>query len=93
MSSLEGGHDWNASIQRGRAGVEINREALMILRHNISEAIKLNSDNADLVTFLLDQVAQIDRIASGTDETSIAFEELWAYGAQQKLKRKRQNHD
>ncbi len=91
--SLEGGQDWNASIRYGREGVSTNRDALIILRHNISEAIKLNADNPDLITFLLGLAAQVDRVAAGTDKTSIALEELWAYGAQQKIKRKKRNDE
>jgi len=90
---LEGGTDWNAAIQRSREEIRSNRKALLILRQNIADAILLNKENEDLVVFLAGLTAQIDKIAAGTDEIGIALEELWQYGAHQKLKRKKERHN
>lgn len=83
-----GGNDFNDHIATGRQVIKENRDALMILRHKIIEAIRLNSESTDLVVFLLELSAQLETISQGTDELGRILEALWVIGAKEKLSRK-----
>lgn len=85
--SLVGGSDYTTFIEDGRKHIKRSREALKILRHQISEAIRLNLDNAESVAFLTEQSAQLETISDANDELGIILEKLWKIGAVEKIER------
>lgn len=84
-----GGNDWTGAVADGRRALKGIRDAVTLLRHDLTELVVANQDNPTIVEFLLGLASRLDEISQAGDDAGESFLKILEIGIQAKKARKR----